>query len=161
MLTCVHDNMGHLRRYLGDHTGTNSLGKLFHRYLWRTTSDWLMHPTVENTRYTHYLTELATCSLGPNPDDTSTIFALLLSLAGVLFSLSSCPSDGEPLLCNVLAAEVDELSVLDAPVPFTLGPVCVERCAAEESKRHIFGFVTQSLTFINLTVRLPSTRQNT
>lgn len=66
---------------------------------------------------------MGTCSLGPNPDDTSTILALLLSPGGgVLFSLSSCPSDGEAF--KVLTAE---LSVLEAPVPFTLGPVCVER----------------------------------
>ena len=77
---------------------------------------------------------MGTCSLGPNPDDTSTIFALLLSLGGVLFSLSSCPSDGETLLFNVLAAEL-ELNVLEAAVPFTLGPMCGECCAAEEGGR--------------------------
>lgn len=77
---------------------------------------------------------MGTCSLGPNPDDTSTILALLLSLGGVLFSLSSCPSDGEALFFKVLAAEL-ELSVLEAPVPFTLGPMCVERCTAEETEK--------------------------
>ncbi len=77
---------------------------------------------------------MGTCSLGLNPDDTSTILALLLSLGGVSFSLSSCPSDGEPLLFNVLAAEL-ESGVLEAPVPFTLDPACVERCIAEERER--------------------------
>ena len=72
--------------------------------------------------------------MGPNPDDTSTILALLLSLGGVLFSLSSCPSDGEPLLFNVLAAEL-ELGVLEPPVPLTLGPVCVERCTAKDREK--------------------------
>ena len=74
---------------------------------------------------------MGTCSLGPNPDDTSTIFILLLSLVGVLFSLSSCPSDGEPLLFNIFTAEF-ELSVFDTPVSFTLATVCVEHCAAQE-----------------------------
>lgn len=76
-----------------------------------------------------------TCSVGPNPDDTSTILALFPSLSGVLFSLSSCPSDGEPQLLSVLAAGL-ELAVLVAPVPFTLGPVCVEHCTAEEREKN-------------------------
>lgn len=49
MLTCVHDDMGHLRRHLGDHTGANALGKLFHRYLWTTASDRLTHPAAESS----------------------------------------------------------------------------------------------------------------
>lgn len=59
---------------------------------------------------------MRTCSLGPSPDDTSTIFALFLPFSGVLFSLSSCPSDGEPLLFIVLAAELDPsfLDVLES-----------------------------------------------
>lgn len=69
--------------------------------------------------------------MGCNPDDTSTILALLLSLSGVLFSLFSCPSAGET---TVLAAEL-ELGVLEALVAFTLGPVCVEGCTAEERGR--------------------------
>lgn len=77
---------------------------------------------------------MPTCSLGPNPDVTSTILALLLSLRGVLFSLSSCASDGEPSFFKVLTAEL-ELSVLEAPVPVTLFPLCVDRCMAEERER--------------------------
>ena len=72
--------------------------------------------------------------MGCNPDDTSNILALLLSLSGVLFSLFSCPSAGELQLLTVLAAEL-ELGVLEASVAFTLGPVCVERCTAEERGR--------------------------
>lgn len=77
-----------------------------------------------------------TFSLGPNPDDTSTILALLLSLGGVSFSLSSCPSDGE-LFFNVLAAEL-ELGVLEAPAPFTHGPVC-ERKQTNKKKESATG----------------------
>ena len=77
---------------------------------------------------------MCTCSLGANPDDASTILALLLSFRGVLFSLSSCPSDGEPLLFNGLAAGL-ELGVLESPEPFAPGPVCVERCTSKERKQ--------------------------
>lgn len=66
--------------------------------------------------------------MGASPDDTSTIFALLLLFSGVLFSLSSCPFDGELLPFIVLAAELDP-SFLD-----NLESVFIECCAAEGDK---------------------------
>lgn len=53
-----------------------------------------------------------TCWLGPKPDVTSNIRARLRALSGVLFSLSSWPSDGEPSLFRVFAAELNP-TVLD------------------------------------------------
>lgn len=118
ILTCVHYDVSHLWCHLGNHTGTNSLGKLFHHNLSATTSVWLMYPNMDNEPKKHVLRP-DTCSLGPNPDDTSTILALILSLGGVLFSLSSWPSDGELQFFGVLAAEP---SVLGATVLLTHNP---------------------------------------
>lgn len=57
MLTSVHDNVGHLWCHLGDHNGTNALGKLFHCYLWmKTTFDRSVYPTAECTTYKLFLT---------------------------------------------------------------------------------------------------------
>lgn len=75
----------------------------------------------------------STCSEEPSPDETSTSLALGLSVGGLVFSLSSCPSVGESQLFVVLAAEV-KLGVLDSAVSFTADSVCR---GTEKRKLHL------------------------
>lgn len=94
-----------------------------------------------------------TCSFGPNPDDTSTSLALHASFGGLLFSLSSCPSDRELLSFWVLAAEVEE-GVLETPVPLTPTPLCADFCAAGEKKHRTHSHLTRPIPLSPLLVIL-------
>lgn len=78
-------------------------------------------------------TGTGTCSVEPSPDDTRTSLTLRLSVGGLLFSLSSCPSDGESPPLVVLAAEV-ELGVLDMFLSFAADTVYVEKQRENKSE---------------------------
>lgn len=128
--TCVHDDVGCVWSHVRNHLGADSLGELFHHNL-NETCDVLW--CIEKSFKYSAESVLHTCSLGGNPDETSTSLALPPSLRGVcakvvcwtLFSLSSCPSDGEPSSISALLVDlvaVLELGVLGALLLSALRP---------------------------------------